>query len=181
MPGTPHHPALLEGWTDGLETWVTKRCSAHLTSQGWGRLICPRGHLPSPWHVPMGPRHHLASGDQDKVSRREERWRRQTAMSSGPGPGGKRPDLPPPHGTPRPGRGGCLGLSPPQTCTASPGQDLPAATITDRGRRWWGRGGESRAGFSTVPPRFWGRGIPEGSSWGAPPTTHPPLTLHRHT
>ena len=32
----PHHPmALLEGWMDeGPETWVTKRCSAHLTSQG---------------------------------------------------------------------------------------------------------------------------------------------------
>ena len=42
--------ALLEGWTDeGLGARVTKRCSAHCTSQDWGRLyFAPRGHLPSP-------------------------------------------------------------------------------------------------------------------------------------
>ena len=67
---------------------MTKRCSAHLTSQGWGRLdFAPRGHLPSSWHVPMGPRHHLASGDQGRVPRREERmeeevWWRETVLLS---------------------------------------------------------------------------------------------------
>lgn len=55
----PHHPTALLGRLDrrGLETWVTKRCSAHLTSQGWGRLdFAPEvTHCHHPGMCPWGP------------------------------------------------------------------------------------------------------------------------------
>lgn len=175
----PHHPtALLEGWTDeGLETWVTKRCSAHLTSQGWGRLdFAPRGHLPSPWHVPMGPRHHLASGDQDKVSRREERVEEADSHVSGPGPGGKRPDLPPPwHTSSLAGEAVSASLLP-RPCRKP--RTRPASRHCNRqGRRWWGTGwGRAEAGFSAVPPDSWGEGEYQKEAAGG--AHHPPPTLH---
>lgn len=158
---------------------MTKRCRAHLTSQGWGRLdFAPRGHLPSPWHVPMGPRHHLASGDQDKVSRREERVEEADSHVSGPGPGGERPDLPPPwHTSSLAGEAVSASLLP-RPCRKP--RTRPASRHCNRqGRRWReGGGGRAEAGFSAVPPDSWDEGEyqEEAAGGGPPPTLHSPST-----
>ena len=172
----PHHPpALLDGWTDeGPETWVTKRCSAHLTSQGWGRLdFAPRGHLPSSWHVPMGPRHHLASGDQGRVPRREERMEEADSHVSGPGPGGGRPDLPPPqHTSSLAGEAVSASLLP-RPCR-EPGTRPANRHCNRQGRRW----GERRGRVLSCSSRFPGQGeYQEEAAGGAhhPPSTHLPL------
>lgn len=87
-----------------------------------------------------------------------------------------------PHGTPRPWPGRLSRpLSSPDPA-ASPGQDLPAATVTDReGDGGRVAGGEQRQGsqlFLQIPGT---RGNTRRKQLGGGATTHPPLTLHRHT
>lgn len=80
-----------------------------------------------------------------------------------------------PHSTPRPWPGMLSWpLSSPDPA-ASPGQGLPTATVTDRE----GYGGSAEAGSSAVPPDSQGRGNTRRRQLGGP-TTHPPLTFHRH-